>query len=131
MLSIEEWTKEHIKHITKTQIKRVYDILDIPCVKLYNTTKNELLLEIQYDNINYGNIYNILKDEQFGISVTGASEQLGITKYRVNKLINNGAFNVIYERINNNYGKAVKCKFIRYEDIYNYYLENIKGVDSK
>ena len=129
MLSIEEWTKEHIKYITKTQIKRVYDILDIPCEKLYNTTKNELLLEIQYDSIDYSDIYKILKYEQFGISVTGVSEQLGITKYRVNKLIWEGIFNVIYERINNNYGKAVNCKFIKYEDVYNYYLENIKGVN--
>ena len=51
MLSIEEWTKEHIKYITKIQIKRVYDVLDIPCEKLYNTTKNELLLEIQYGKL--------------------------------------------------------------------------------
>lgn len=127
MLSIEEYTKEHIKYITKTQIKKVYDILNIPCEKLYNTTKNELLLEIQYDNINYNDIYNILKDEQFGISVTGASEQLGITKYRINKLIVEGVFNVIYERMNHSYGKAITCKFIRYEDVYNYYLEKVRS----
>jgi len=72
-----------------------------------------------------------LKDEQFGISVTGASEQLGITEYRVNKMIENNLFKVIYERINRNYGEKIYCKFLRYDDVYNYYLEReVKTNDS-
>lgn len=93
-------------------------------MKLYKTQKNDLLLEIRYDNINYNDIYTILKDEQFGISITWAAEQLGITKYRINKLIEANVFKVIYERINQKYRKAIYCKFLRYEDVYNFYLGN-------
>ena len=84
---------------------------------------------MQYDNINMLDIYKVLKDEQFGISVTGASKQLGITKYKVNKLISEGKFKVIYERLNHNHGKAIICKFIKYEDVYEYYKE-LKIYDS-
>lgn len=123
MLTIEQFVKENIKFITKDQISKVYQYLDIPCEPLYKTKKSELLLELQYDNINMLDIYKVLKDEQFGISVTSASEQLGITKYRVNKLISEGKFKVIYERFNYNHGKEIKCKFIRYVDVYEYYKE--------
>lgn len=131
MLTIEQFVKENIKFITKNQIAKVYQYLDIPCEPLYKTKKNELLLELQYDNINMLDIYKVLKDEQFGISVTGASEQLGISKYKVNKLIEKGLFKVIYERINHNHGKAIMCKFIRYEDVYKYYKERLIYDSSK
>ena len=80
MLTKEEFVKKNISYITKEQIKKVYDILKIDCCPLYKTKKNELLLEMQYDNIQMLDVYEILKDEQFGISVTAASEELGITK---------------------------------------------------
>lgn len=122
MLTIREFVKSNIGFITKKQIEKVYNELEMNCNPLWKTKKNELLLELQYDSINLDNLYEILKDEQFGISVTAASEELGITKYKVNKLIENGEFKVIYTRINNNYAKAIYCKFIRYEDVYNFYL---------
>ena len=131
MLTVEQFVKENIKCITKNQIAKVDKYLDIPCEPLYKTKKNELLLELQYDNINMLDIYKVLKDEQFGISVTGASEQLGISKYKVNKLIEKGLFKVIYERINHNHGKAIMCKFIRYEDVYKYYKERLIYDSSK
>ena len=83
MLIIEQFVKENIKFITKNQIAKVYQYLDIPCEPLHKTKKSELLLELQYDNINMLDIYKVLKDEQFGISVTGASKQLGITTNRL------------------------------------------------
>lgn len=131
MLTIEEFVKENVNYITKEQIKKVYNKLDIPCESLWKTKKGELLLELQYDNISYKDIYNILKDEQFGISITGASDQIGITKYKVNKLIEKNIFKVIYERINQNHGKIIYCKFIRYVDVYNYYIErDVSKIDS-
>lgn len=130
MLTREEFVKENISYITKDQIKKVYDTLKLDCCPLYKTKKNELLLEMQYDNIQMLDVYEILKDEQFGISVTAASEQLGISKYKVNKLIEKGLFKVIYERINNNHAKSIKCKFIRYEDVFNYYEREVIGSES-
>ena len=130
MLTREEFVKENISYITKDQIKKVYDTLKIDCCPLYKTKKNELLLEMQYDNIQMIDIYEILKDEQFGISVTAASEQLGISKYKVNKLISEGKFKVIYERINTNHEKQIKCKFIRYEDVLDYYEREVIGSKS-
>ena len=130
MLSREEFVKKNISYITKEQIKKVYDTLKIDCCPLYKTKKNELLLEMQYDNIQMIDIYEILKDEQFGISVTATSEQLGISKYKVNKLIEKGLFKVIYERINHNHGKAIMCKFIRYEDVLNYYEREVIGSEN-
>lgn len=127
MLSIEEFVSKNLNYITKEQIKKVYDTLGIDCYPLYKTKKNELLWEIRYDNIPFDKIYNILKDEQFGISVTAISAELGISKYKVNKLIENGVFKVIYTRTNQNYGKTIYCKFIRYEDVYNYYLKEINN----
>lgn len=130
MLTREEFVKKNISYITKEQIKKVYDTLKLDCCPLYKNKKNELLLEIQYDNIQMLDVYEILKDEQFGISVTATSEQLGISKYKVNKFIEKGLFKVIYERVNNNYGKQIKCKFIRYEDVLNYYEREVIGRQS-
>lgn len=128
MLNKEEFVANNLNFITKEQIKKVYDTFGLECYPLYKVKKNELLLEMQYDNIPLDKVYEILKNEQFGISITGISEQLGISKYRVNKLINNGTFKVIYQRVNQNYGKTINCKFVRYEDVYNYYLKEIKEV---
>lgn len=124
MESIEKFVENNINYITKEQIKKVYDYVKKDCYPLYKMKKRELVLEMRYDDISYLDIYNATKEEQFGLSVTAAADQLGISKYKVNKLIENGSFKIIYKRVNCNYAKHIHCNYIKYEDVYNYYLLN-------
>ena len=121
METCQEFCKNNMEYITKEQILKVLKTLD---VKVKSNLKKDELIRIMTTNTTYENIYSLLKDESFGIGVKAIMEKTGLSKYKVEKLINNETFHVIYTRRSNNYGKYVHVRYIKYEDVYNWVNQN-------